>query len=541
MALEAQHPHAINALAGEEIAIAPGRGAEILADDHGLVAPGFQGDKAEQVLLRESDIGALQRAASLRDQPQPAHAHDVIDAQPAGMAQAGAQGLDEGREAVLRQAARRQRRQRPVLAFGGIIIRRRANRQAGQEVAGARPAMAAVGIRAYGEIGDQPDFHAGIAAGFLRRAEGFFRQPLQENLEIDLFRLFLSESGDFGAFRIAQGAWPVAPAPDLLFAPDFLLQDFENGVVAQQRRGLFAKVLECAIASRFAEKREQAAQKLQPNRRRGRPVHLRQGGEPRHFNRKPGGFDRLRDQRRREGGQGIGVQRIIEQPGRGRIGAETARIGAEQGMGRADRQSIGAEAGGGAAQSRHPGEIADSAIVGAAQGIDLRRQAKARPAFEIGEGYAAFGRRRDSDVALRQMDDMVAGLVEGRQQQGVGKNLQRRHETAFAAFQSDGDFGRAWGAGQADGFANAGGDQGRAGLRAMLQQGEGSIYVRFGFGGEGESGQDFTQGFRRDGALLARLIGPERRDAGLLRQLPQVFIAHARFHFRAPRGRRRMS
>src|SRR5208282_4423554 len=105
MALEAQHPHAIDAFVLQKVAVAPGRGAEILADNHGLVAPGFERDQAEQILMRQGDIGAFQSAASPRDQPQPAHAHDMIDAQAAGMAQTRTQSLDERRETDALQAA----------------------------------------------------------------------------------------------------------------------------------------------------------------------------------------------------------------------------------------------------------------------------------------------------------------------------------------------------------------------------------------------------------------------------------------------------
>ncbi len=66
-------------------------GAKVLADDDRLVAVGFQRQQPQQVVHRVAQIGAVGRSLAPRHQPEPLQPHGMVDAHPAGMAQAGAQ------------------------------------------------------------------------------------------------------------------------------------------------------------------------------------------------------------------------------------------------------------------------------------------------------------------------------------------------------------------------------------------------------------------------------------------------------------------
>lgn len=71
-------------------------GAEVLADDHRTGQRGLQHQDGEHGLGVVADVGALRRRLALRDPPEAEQAHDVVDAQRAGVAEEGLQQAPVG-------------------------------------------------------------------------------------------------------------------------------------------------------------------------------------------------------------------------------------------------------------------------------------------------------------------------------------------------------------------------------------------------------------------------------------------------------------
>src|SRR5919197_407220 len=72
-------------------------GAEVFADDEGPGTRALEGDDVEQLGRRVANVSAVRRVATERDPPEPKEAHDMVDPEPASVAEARAQGFDEGR------------------------------------------------------------------------------------------------------------------------------------------------------------------------------------------------------------------------------------------------------------------------------------------------------------------------------------------------------------------------------------------------------------------------------------------------------------
>ncbi len=70
--------------------------AQVLADDHRARPLALERDDRQQIIGVALDEGAVARVAALGDPEQPEQPHHVIDAQSAGVAEARADGLDEG-------------------------------------------------------------------------------------------------------------------------------------------------------------------------------------------------------------------------------------------------------------------------------------------------------------------------------------------------------------------------------------------------------------------------------------------------------------
>ena len=106
VALEPQHRAAEHAGRVERLAHAVLDGAEVLADDHRAGAERLEGEHAEHGVGVVRDVGALGGGRAPRHPPQPEQAHDVVDAQPAGVPQDAAHDVAERRVAGLRRAGR---------------------------------------------------------------------------------------------------------------------------------------------------------------------------------------------------------------------------------------------------------------------------------------------------------------------------------------------------------------------------------------------------------------------------------------------------
>ena len=267
--LEPEHAHAEDAGVGEFVLEAFGDGAEVLAEHDRAVALALERDQAEQVGLREGEVGAVLGLHPVRHDPEAAKAERVVDADAAGVAHGGAQHFEEGGESVAAQAARREGGEAPALAFRGQQVGGRADGEADECFLLARPAMAAAGIRADGEVGDDADGHAGLLGGALGFAKALVGAPLGVGVEGDLVRVLAGEVGDGRAARIAKFGRPVAPVP-MAFGELGGVKGFEAGVGLERVAHAGAELVEPAPVG---EALELLAQGVQAPPSRLRPVH----------------------------------------------------------------------------------------------------------------------------------------------------------------------------------------------------------------------------------------------------------------------------
>ncbi len=185
--------------------------AEVLADDDGALPPRFDRHQPQQVVQRIGQVGARRGRRTGWHQPHPRQPQHVVDAQPAGMGEVGAQHLDKGGVAVAAQPARREHRHAPVLPERVVDVRRRAGVEAVEDLGLAHPRVAAAGVGAHGEIGDQPHGHAGGARAVLGGLQPLRGEPLQEGVIADLLRILGLEGGYRRAVWRAQRHRPLAP------------------------------------------------------------------------------------------------------------------------------------------------------------------------------------------------------------------------------------------------------------------------------------------------------------------------------------------
>ncbi|MCY1234587.1 hypothetical protein D9M72_471720 [compost metagenome] len=135
----------------------------------------------------------------------------MVDAQPAGMGQVGAQHLQEGRIAAAAQPARREHRHAPVLPERVVQVRRRACVEAGQDLLLPRPGLAAARVGAHRQVGDDADRHARAARRTLRACHAVGGNPLQESVVGDLIGMGLCKGRHGGIVGRAQRDRPAAP------------------------------------------------------------------------------------------------------------------------------------------------------------------------------------------------------------------------------------------------------------------------------------------------------------------------------------------
>ena len=120
--------------------------AEVLADDHRARPLALERDDRQQIAGMAVHIRAVARLHSRRDPEQPEQPHHVIDAQAAGVPEAGADRLDERLVAGGAQPVRHERRQAPVLPARVELVWRRADADAVREHVLERPGVGAAGV-----------------------------------------------------------------------------------------------------------------------------------------------------------------------------------------------------------------------------------------------------------------------------------------------------------------------------------------------------------------------------------------------------------
>ncbi len=114
----------------------------------------LQGEDVEQLGRRVAHVGAGFRATVAGYPEQPEQAHHVVDAQASGMAQRGADRLDERLVAGGAQLPGDERREAPVLAQGVELVGRRTHAHVEGEEVLPGPSVRPPGVEAHGEVLD---------------------------------------------------------------------------------------------------------------------------------------------------------------------------------------------------------------------------------------------------------------------------------------------------------------------------------------------------------------------------------------------------
>ena len=252
-------------------------------------------------------------------------------------------------------------------------------------------------------------------------------------------------------------------------------------------------------------------------RRRLRPVDERERFERGHILRDAGRGDRRSDAARSEQARRVGVQRIPEQPGRGRIGREVVGVRSEERVRGAQRQRVGAAQAARRAQGLDARERADAAIACRAQSIDLRREAPDRRApRHVGGGKAA--RRRDRENRLRVADEQAmvsCAMNRVGAQKTVGVFVQA-NVLRVAVLEDDARVrGLQMIGGNEQRFARARNNHRgkRAGDRLLHQARAALRDVASARAGDAARFENAAQVVARDGALASGVIAPRRRQS----------------------------
>ena len=211
VALEPQHPHAVDIGAGEPVAEAVGDSAEVLADHHASSAFALEREAADEIVERIGEIGAFRRARAFRDEEEALEPHGVIDPQHAGVPHVGAQDRAQGGPALARAGQRIERRQAPVLPFGGKRIGRRSDGDLARERASMRPGFGAVWRGADREIAVEADFEAPAPRAFRGAGELPVGEPLAEEREFERLTVALDRRVDRLGLAVAQVLRPNSP------------------------------------------------------------------------------------------------------------------------------------------------------------------------------------------------------------------------------------------------------------------------------------------------------------------------------------------
>ncbi len=125
---------------------------QVLADDERPRPMRLQREHGEHDLGVGMDVRAARRTDARRHPPQPEQARDVVDAQPVGLAEQGADEVAVGRVAGGVEPVGAPRRQPPVLAMLAERVRRGADPRAEREHVLPRPSVEALGVAADGEV-----------------------------------------------------------------------------------------------------------------------------------------------------------------------------------------------------------------------------------------------------------------------------------------------------------------------------------------------------------------------------------------------------
>lgn len=420
VALEPQDAHAEQARVGQLFAQARRHGAEIFADDDAAVAPRLQCDQPQQVAQRIPQVHAVQRPRAVGNHPQPHQPQHMVDAHAAGHGHHGPQHLEESGEALRAHRARAEGGEPPALSLRVEHVRRRAHRQADQQILLPAPRMAAGAVGADREVGDQADRHAGIFGGALRGGQLARRRPLQEAVEIHGVGVVAGEGAHRQVRRRPVGRGPVLPVVQRRMCLAQVGVERLEVRVVEQAAALAGVVGEHVFvpAARGAvsggglhpQAAMQRAQHRQPRGGAGGPVDQGIRLQPGAVVRQAGVAHRLP--------RGLGAEQrgrvdhpcVEEQPARWRVRGVAMRVRTEHGVHGAQCQRVGAVPRQAARQQAGRGVVAQprrerGPLAVVAQAVELRGAA---PQPRIGRaparlqriGHRVAARRRDGQRGL---------------------------------------------------------------------------------------------------------------------------------------------
>ena len=198
LALELEHAVAHQSRAHDRVRETLRRGAEVLGDDHAAVPVALEPEHRELRLERVGDIGAFRRRLAGRDQEQPLQLEGVVDTNRASVAHVCCDERAKGREPLVLEGQRVERRQSPILSLRPEKIGRRADRKTFAEPLRTRPDLGAATVGAHGEVAVEADVHPGGARAPAGRLELAIREPLQPGMERDPLRVVGAEAPDRG-------------------------------------------------------------------------------------------------------------------------------------------------------------------------------------------------------------------------------------------------------------------------------------------------------------------------------------------------------
>ena len=187
--LEPQHGRAEQAAFAQVVAHPGFDRAEVFADDDRTCPSRFERQDPDRGVVVVADVGALGRARTGRDPPQPEQPDHVVDAYPAGMTQGVRDQLAERRVAEFGEPIGSQRRLIPVLPGLCVRVGWCADGHAARELVLPRPRVGADRAHADGEVVHDAEAHAVATGGRLRVGELFVDEPLQPPMEVDLGRM----------------------------------------------------------------------------------------------------------------------------------------------------------------------------------------------------------------------------------------------------------------------------------------------------------------------------------------------------------------
>ncbi len=159
--------------------------AQVLADDHGAGPVRLQDQHADHRLVVVAHVGAGPRAQSVGNPPEPEEADDVIDAQCTRMPQQTPDEIAQRGIPGPRERGREPWWLEPVLPLLVIHVRRCADRDSGRVQRAERPGIRPERVDTHREVVHDPDTHAGLHRGVLRRCQLIVGDPLQPRVEGD--------------------------------------------------------------------------------------------------------------------------------------------------------------------------------------------------------------------------------------------------------------------------------------------------------------------------------------------------------------------